>query len=66
MRSMKKGITGDMLFWFMVLLIGAITVIVITMFVANASQSFDQPPGQNPLVQSSLFFWMIFKLRKPK
>ncbi|MCK5022919.1 MAG: hypothetical protein KAS04_01970 [Candidatus Aenigmarchaeota archaeon] len=62
---MKKG-QGDMLFWFMILFVGALTVYIITIFITDSAKTFDRPPGTNPMTGMIFVLWTTFKLRKLK
>lgn len=63
----RKGQGGDMFFWFMILIVGAITVVIIALFVSRVSTSLDKPAGES-LIQNTmpLFFWVFFKLGKQR
>jgi hypothetical protein len=67
LERMEKGQTGDMFFWFMVMIVGALTVVIIALFVSRVSQSLDKPAGES-IIQNAmpLFFWVFFKLGKQR
>ncbi|MFH1236823.1 MAG: hypothetical protein V1648_00245 [Candidatus Aenigmatarchaeota archaeon] len=67
LERMKKGQSGDMFFWFMVMIVGALTVVIIALFVSRVSQSLDKPAGES-IIQNAmpLFFWVFFKLGKQR
>ncbi len=48
----------------MIFLIGVITIIIIAVFIMGVANTFDRPPGEHPLIQSALYPWLFFKLRK--
>lgn len=59
----KKGITGDMMMWFLITIGAVIATIIISLFITRSTSSMDQGPGSNPFF-NLLPLVLLFKKRK--